>query len=207
MSTPTAEQAAAIRATADILMSQRIDSAPVIQNLFASNPGDWPEDFAHENGCYRCTCAHCGAAFTGYKRRVTCRVCADWSEAETIRRDVLLRAAGLEPDDWALMPRAEWQKALSEVGRLVTEASVERNLRRQLAEALTRITTAAAKSPPVAGLHYALKDGREIALESEQLDAEIAAREAARQKRAREGALDQLTAEGQKLGLYTTPAP
>lgn len=37
---------------------------------------DWPEDFVHENGEYMNTCHSCGETFIGYKRRVTCKVCA-----------------------------------------------------------------------------------------------------------------------------------
>lgn len=38
-------------------------------------PSDWPEDFAHENGNYFCTCIGCKVTFTGHKRRVLCKVC------------------------------------------------------------------------------------------------------------------------------------
>ena len=38
--------------------------------------GDWPEDFAHENGNYSCTCADCKRVFHGHKRRVVCKRCA-----------------------------------------------------------------------------------------------------------------------------------
>lgn len=37
---------------------------------------DWAEDTAYENGNYNCRCSTCGEIFVGYKRRVTCRVCA-----------------------------------------------------------------------------------------------------------------------------------
>ncbi len=37
---------------------------------------NWPEDARHENGNYQCICSNCGATFVGYKRRVTCKVCA-----------------------------------------------------------------------------------------------------------------------------------
>ena len=40
----------------------------------------WPEDYAHENGNYTCSCCNCGRQFTGYKRRVTCKVCATTKE-------------------------------------------------------------------------------------------------------------------------------
>ena len=45
--------------------------------VFASmaKPGDWPEDFGHENGQYLCSCVHCERVFTGHKRRVVCKLC------------------------------------------------------------------------------------------------------------------------------------
>jgi hypothetical protein len=41
-----------------------------------SPPGDWPEDSGHENGNYQNRCVECGRTFTGHKRRVVCRACA-----------------------------------------------------------------------------------------------------------------------------------
>jgi len=38
---------------------------------------DWPGDFPHDNGNYMNTCHACGNTFTGYKRRIICRVCSD----------------------------------------------------------------------------------------------------------------------------------
>lgn len=38
-------------------------------------PGDWPEDYSHENGCYMCKCFQCGNLFYGHKRRAICKVC------------------------------------------------------------------------------------------------------------------------------------
>lgn len=35
----------------------------------------WPEDAAHENGCYHNTCINCLRGFTGHKRRGICRAC------------------------------------------------------------------------------------------------------------------------------------
>ena len=57
-------------------------AAPVVQpgyKLLKDTTHDersWPEDSSHENGAYFCMCHHCGRQFTGYKRRVTCKVCA-----------------------------------------------------------------------------------------------------------------------------------
>lgn len=39
--------------------------------------GNWTEDFKHENGDYLCKCHQCKNIFRGYKRRVTCKVCAE----------------------------------------------------------------------------------------------------------------------------------
>jgi len=46
--------------------------------VFASmaKPGDWPEDFGHENGQYLCSCCECKRTFTAHKRRVVCKLCA-----------------------------------------------------------------------------------------------------------------------------------
>jgi hypothetical protein len=38
-------------------------------------PEDWPEDFAHENGCYLNRCCVCSREFRGHKRRATCKAC------------------------------------------------------------------------------------------------------------------------------------
>lgn len=40
-------------------------------------PGDWPEDFTHENGNYQNKCCKCGEPFMGHKRRVVCRLCSN----------------------------------------------------------------------------------------------------------------------------------
>lgn len=40
-----------------------------------ATPRDWPEDYDDENGCYSCSCCYCESVFTGYKRRVVCKVC------------------------------------------------------------------------------------------------------------------------------------
>ncbi len=48
-----------------------------IESMKASaSPRDWPEDFDDDNGCYWCRCVKCGESFTGYKRRVVCKLCA-----------------------------------------------------------------------------------------------------------------------------------
>lgn len=44
---------------------------------FRTGPGDWTEDFPHENGGYSNRCTKCRERFVGHKRRVICRVCAN----------------------------------------------------------------------------------------------------------------------------------
>ena len=44
---------------------------PVIENGF-----NFPEDAAHENGNYQCTCFKCGQLFIAHKRRVRCKKCS-----------------------------------------------------------------------------------------------------------------------------------
>lgn len=51
------------------------------RNLFDKSPGDWPEDFEHDNGQYICRCRTCDEHFTGYKRRIECKVCATVRES------------------------------------------------------------------------------------------------------------------------------
>lgn len=43
-------------------------------------PGDWPEDFALDNGNYLHHCTDCDQPFIGYKRRYTCKPCAKKNE-------------------------------------------------------------------------------------------------------------------------------
>lgn len=43
---------------------------------FKESDRDWKEDFNLENGNYYCYCRKCKKTFTGYKRRVICKVCA-----------------------------------------------------------------------------------------------------------------------------------
>lgn len=52
------------------------------------NPdGDWPEDFASENGCYLHQCRTCGAQFSAHKRRPN--VCKRCNTAEEQRFNAL----------------------------------------------------------------------------------------------------------------------
>lgn len=57
-----------------------------------AKPVDWPEDFGHENGMYFCRCFYCGGRFTGYKRRVVCKVCATDDAARAERQQSRYRA-------------------------------------------------------------------------------------------------------------------
>ena len=55
----------------------------VVRNLIAAEQPkrDWPEDAADtDNGSYQCRCVTCGSAFTGHKRRVVCKACAEQSK-------------------------------------------------------------------------------------------------------------------------------
>lgn len=61
-------------------------------NLPGDHPGDWPEDFSHENGCYMNRCCGCCLIFHGHKRRVECKVCA---EAAGVAKDIRVG------DEWA----------------------------------------------------------------------------------------------------------
>ncbi len=148
-------------------------------NASGESTRDWPEDAAHENGRYRCSCVICKQSFVGHKRRVICRACHVARAEEVIRREGILMDANLLPDRWVLMTVEELVKERAAYANLHLELMVERNLRRDLAEALQRILTAAANSTPVPGLHYALKDAAEIVVESASLDAELAAKRTA----------------------------
>lgn len=186
---PTSEQAAEIRATADILMDQRIDSAPVIKDLFAQSPGDWPEDFAHDNGCYRCTCSTCARSFTGYKRRLMCKICAEIAASEATLREGLIRKAGLDPAQWLLVTPTERARDMGAVGQLVLEANVERNLRRELAAALRNLQGQVEQARDGFGLYRnsptmadALAKAERLHESSARRDAEIAAKDTARRE-------------------------
>lgn len=71
--------------------------------------GDWPEDFAHENGNYECRCGHCGKSFHGYKRRLMCRACALKTHTSQKPSDALMRmvrvASATKPKSWATLLR------------------------------------------------------------------------------------------------------
>jgi hypothetical protein len=47
-----------------------------LQKLFFQSPRDWAEDASLENGCYCNLCVSCQQSFVGYKRRITCKLCA-----------------------------------------------------------------------------------------------------------------------------------
>lgn len=47
------------------------------KKIFGDGTGDWPEDFQYENGNYTCKCSVCKQKFSGHKRRIVCKVCAE----------------------------------------------------------------------------------------------------------------------------------
>ena len=103
------------------------------------SPHDWPEDWEidPENGAYSHVCPECSAEFTGHKHRYgPCKACASKSEAELNTRESHIARAGLNPSEWVLTLRTEWDAL---VGRMVwnaKEMEEERALRRKLASAL-----------------------------------------------------------------------
>lgn len=50
-------------------------------------PEDWPEDRSRENGSYANKCCMCSCAFIGHKRRVSCKLCADYSAEAVAPRE------------------------------------------------------------------------------------------------------------------------
>lgn len=56
--------------------------------IFPVHPGDWPEDFDHENGNYIGLCRECGHSFRGHKRRFICKICMqpDWENIAKIKK-------------------------------------------------------------------------------------------------------------------------
>ena len=49
----------------------------VLDGVEATTSKDWSEDFHLENGNYSNKCCNCKATFTGHKRRLVCKVCAN----------------------------------------------------------------------------------------------------------------------------------
>ena len=66
--------------TACISCHDAIRRLPLTEAEPAEQNGDWPEDFAHENGGYECRCVDCGKMFCGHKSRVVCKTCAKPAE-------------------------------------------------------------------------------------------------------------------------------
>lgn len=56
--------------------SNRADKSATPPLVSKKSDGDYPEDFPHENGDYFRVCTDCGNHFTGHKRRLICKVCA-----------------------------------------------------------------------------------------------------------------------------------
>jgi hypothetical protein len=53
------------------------ENAVKLRALFLQGPRDWPEDATHENGDYCGICRQCGEPFSGHKRRMICKPCAN----------------------------------------------------------------------------------------------------------------------------------
>lgn len=145
-----------------------------------AGPGDWPEDFAHDNGRYLCTCCGCHRQFTGYKRRVVCKVCATADDAKAKERGEWL-AEHRAPQDWRILTIDEIRQMHAESSRLMLEANVERNLRRELAARLEALI-GCIDSTRGKDAHHALEGGKDALAESKSLDAEIAAKNAKRRE-------------------------
>lgn len=47
-------------------------------------PGNWTEDYDHDNGQYLNGCAQCGNTFLGHRNRRICKVCASTEPAKQI---------------------------------------------------------------------------------------------------------------------------
>lgn len=80
-----------------------------------SSAGNWPEDFSGENGNYQRRCSTCGNLFLGYKRRLTCKVCAAGPRSGCEVADMLaghppLPDAQPTPKGWANLSLAAWER-------------------------------------------------------------------------------------------------
>lgn len=133
------------------------------------SPRDWPQDAIDDpdNGAYLCRCCYCHATFTGHKRRASCRVCSDRNAAEFKQRTEWLRTHDA-PKDWVVITTSEQRALWSAYSDLLLRYHVEQNLRRELAEAFTRLNGCIGD----ARSHYALIDGRKVVAKSEALDRE-----------------------------------
>lgn len=55
----------------------RIDNESFDDSIPAfDDPRNWVEDYPHDNGQYMNRCLSCRRIFIGYKRRITCKLCA-----------------------------------------------------------------------------------------------------------------------------------
>ena len=105
------------------------------------SPRDWTEDAAHENGSYVCRCVHCHETFVGYKRRVCCKVCHDADSAEAKRRAEWLHAHQA-PSNWTIFTIEEVRSMRAEYADLLLRLHVEQKMRRELTEALDKLSDA-----------------------------------------------------------------
>jgi len=103
-------------------------------------PEDWPEDSAHENGCYMNRCCVCSREFRGHKRRATCKLCV----TEPIKLPKALRLADALDDEFVSgrISNDTGRKAAAELRRL--HAEVER-LREALKDLMMEIVNKALK--------------------------------------------------------------
>jgi len=74
---------------------------------FSDSIRDWPEDFAHENGIYLCTCSICSHTFTGHKRRVICKVCQQDRPKSALPSPLPCPFCGVVPKVFPVGPRTE----------------------------------------------------------------------------------------------------
>ena len=142
------------------------------------NPGDWPEDFDQDNGCYRHTCCVCKEGFVGHKRRHVCKVCFEQDRAEAEKRAEWLHNHKA-PKDWTILTVQEVKAMYADVSRQTWDLVHERSLRRELAQRLQALIDCImdTRGPDA---YAALEGGKDSVAKSTALDAKIAANEAKR---------------------------
>jgi len=128
-------------------------------------PEDWPEDSAHENGCYMNRCCVCSREFRGHKRRATCKAC-------TVTEPIKLPPIPDKIVGWYTTHRPD----VEAWGRLAVEQATAdlhieaKSLRTGLTFALTREQDA-------------IKQAQRLLAERDELKAELAAAEYALRSR------------------------
>ena len=101
---------------------------------------DFPDDAiaSPDNGSYGNVCCACKQPFTGHKRRVLCKVCADADEAKSKERALWL-STHKAPADWVILTLGEVGEIGREVANLSQSLTNERAVRRQLGGALSNL--------------------------------------------------------------------